>query len=334
MRFPLSLTTDLTKYIVKKKLAGEKKFPLVMMLEPLHACNLTCTGCGRIREYESTIREVIPVEECLKAADECGAPMVSICGGEPLIYKEIGRLTDELLKRKKHVILCTNGMYIRKKIGEFKPTDRFTFNVHLDGMKKSHDLAVERDGVFDAAIDGIKCAKEKGFRVTSNTTVYLETDMKEIEALYELLATMGVDGHTISPGYSYSAVQTKEIFLDRAMVREKFKDVKRLAKKFPIINSPIYTEFLAGDRELMCTAWGTPTFNTKGWRAPCYLMTDGHYPTFKEYIEETPWEKYGYGRDPRCENCLVHSGYDTSAASGQNAKFGDTWKLLAFTLFG
>src|SRR5512146_850393 len=212
MRYPLSLVTDLSRYIIRKKLAGEQHFPLVMMLEPLHACNLTCTGCGRIREYESTIREVVPVEECLKAADECGAPMVSICGGEPLIYKEIGRLTDELLKRKKHVILCTNGMYIRKRIGDFKPTPRFTFNVHLDGMKKSHDLAVEREGVFDAAIDGIKCAKEKGFRVTSNTTVYLETDMKEIEALYELLATMGVDGHTISPGYSYSAVQTKEIF--------------------------------------------------------------------------------------------------------------------------
>lgn len=334
MRFPLSLTTDLTKYILKKKIAGEKRFPLVMMLEPLHACNLTCTGCGRIREYESTIREVVPVEQCLKAADECGAPMVSICGGEPLIYKEIGRLTEELLRRKKHIILCTNGMYIRKKIDEFKPTPRFTFNVHLDGMKKSHDLAVEREGVFDAAIDGIKCAKEKGFRVTSNTTVYLETDMKEIEALYEYLATLGVDGHTISPGYSYSAVQTKEIFLDRGMIRDKFRDIKRLAKKYPVINSPVYTEFLAGDRELMCTAWGTPTFNTKGWRAPCYLMTDGHYPTFKEYIEETPWDKYGYGRDPRCENCLVHSGYDTSAASGQNAKFGDTWKLLSFTLFG
>ncbi len=334
MRFPLSLTTDLTKYIVKKKLAGEKKFPLVMMLEPLHACNLTCTGCGRIREYESTIREVVPVEQCLAAADECGAPMVSICGGEPLIYKEIGRLTSELLQRKKHVILCTNGVYIRKRIGDFTPTERFTFNVHLDGMKKSHDLAVERDGVFDDAIDGIKCAKEHGFRVTSNTTVYLESDMKEIEALFEHLGTLGVDGHTISPGYSYSAVQTKEIFLDRQMIREKFQDIKRIAKKYPVINSPVYTEFLAGDRELTCTAWGTPTYNTKGWKAPCYLMTDGHYSTFKEYINETHWEKYGYGRDPRCENCLVHSGYDTGAASGDNAKFGDTWKLLAFTLFG
>jgi len=333
MRFPFSMTADLTKYIVKKRFAGEKKFPLVMMLEPLHACNLTCTGCGRIREYESTIREVVPVEECLTAADECGAPIVSICGGEPLIYKEIGRLTAELLSRRKHVILCTNGMYIRKRIGEFTPTERFTFNVHLDGMKKSHDLAVEREGVFESAIDGIKCAKERGFRVTSNTTVYLETDMKEIEALFEYLQTLGVDGHTLSPGYSYSAVQTKEIFLDRPMIREKFKDVKRIAKKFPVINSPIYTEFLAGDRELMCTAWGTPTYNTKGWKAPCYLMTDGHYPTFKRYIDETPWERYGYGRDPRCENCLVHSGYDTSAASGQNARFGDTWKLLAFTLF-
>jgi hopanoid biosynthesis associated radical SAM protein HpnH len=334
MRFPLAMTTDLAKYIAKKRLKGDKRFPIVMMLEPLHACNLTCTGCGRIREYESTIREVIPVEDCLRAVDECGAPIVSICGGEPLIYKDIAKLVEGLLDRKKHIYLCTNGMFIRKRINEFKPSKRFFFNVHLDGMKKSHDLAVEREGVFDAAIDGIKCAKEYGFQVTSNTTVYLETDMNEVEALYEYLATLGVDGHTLSPGYSYSAVQTKEIFMDRTMVRDKFKNIKRLAKRFPLSNTPVYTEFLAGERELMCTAWGSPTYNTKGWKAPCYLITDGHYPTFKDYIEQTPWDRYGWGRDPRCENCLVHSGYDTSAASGQNARPGDTWKLIAHTLFG
>ncbi len=334
MRFPLVLTTELAKYIVTKKLKGEDKFPLVLMLEPLHACNLTCTGCGRIREYESTIREVVPVEKCIAAAEECGAPIVSICGGEPLIYKEIAVLTTELLRRKKHIILCTNGMFIRKRLDEFTPTPRFCFNVHLDGMKKTHDLAVEREGVFDAAVDGIKAAKERGFRVTSNTTVYAETDMNEIEALFEFLETLGVDGHTISPGYSYSAVQTREIFLDRAMVRDKFKQIKKLNKRFPLNATPVYAEFLAGDRDLTCTAWGNPTYNTKGWKGPCYLMTDAHHETFADLISNTPWEKYGYGRDPRCENCLVHCGYEASAATGKDARFGDTWKMLAWNLFG
>jgi len=334
MRFPFVLIKDLAGYVIKQKLKGNDKFPLVLMLEPLHACNLTCTGCGRIREYESTIREVVPVDECLRSVDDCGAPMISICGGEPLIYKEIGKLVEGLLERKKHVVLCTNGMFVRKRINEFRPNVRFFFNIHLDGMKKSHDLAVERDGVFDAAIDAIKCAKERGFRVTTNTTVYQETDMNEIEALFEYLQTLGVDGHTLSPGYSYSAVQTKEIFLDRAMIREKFKDIKRLTKRFPINDTPVYAEFLAGHRELSCAAWGNPTYNTKGWKAPCYLITDNHYPTFVEMMKNTPWENYGYGRDPRCENCLVHSGYEASAASGKDARFGDTWKMLAWNLFG
>ncbi len=334
MRFPLVLTTDLAKYIAKKKFKGEDKFPLVLMLEPLHACNLTCTGCGRIREYESTIREVVPVEKCIAAAEECGAPIVSICGGEPLIYKDIGVLTRELLQRKRHIILCTNGMFIRKRIDEFKPDVRFCFNVHLDGLKKSHDLAVEREGVFDAAVDGIKCAKERGFRVTSNTTVYAETDMSEIEALFEFLETLGVDGHTISPGYEYSAVQTREIFLDRAMVRDKFKRIKQLSKRFPVNATPVYAEFLAGERELMCTAWGNPTYNTKGWKGPCYLMTDAHHEHFDDLINQTPWEKYGYGRDPRCENCLVHCGYEASAATGKDGRFGDTFKMFAWNLFG
>jgi hopanoid biosynthesis associated radical SAM protein HpnH len=302
------------------------------MLEPLHACNLTCTGCGRIREYEDTIKEVVPMDECLKASEDCGAPIVSICGGEPMLYKDIAKLTDELLRRKKHVILCTNGMFIKKRIDEFHPEVRFIWNVHLDGMRKSHDLAVEREGVFDQAVEGIKIAKSKGFRVMTNTTVYEETDMNEIEALFEFLKPLGVDSHSISPGYSYSAVQTKEIFLDRKAIREKFKDFKRLAKKYPVSNTPIYAEFLAGDRELMCTAWGNPTYNTKGWKGPCYLITDQHHGTFKQLIDETPWDKYGHGRDKRCEDCLVHCGYEASAATASG--FGDTWKMLSWSLFG
>ncbi|MGH9555998.1 MAG: adenosyl-hopene transferase HpnH, partial [Terriglobales bacterium] len=293
-----------------------------------------CTGCGRIREYESTIREVVPVEKCLAAVDECGAPIVSICGGEPMIYRDLGRLVEGLLQRKKHIYLCTNGMFIRKRILEFQPSSRFFFNVHLDGMRRSHDLAVEREGVFDAAIDGIRCAKEHGFQVCTNTTVFTETDMNEIEAMFEFLETLGVDGHMISPGYSYSAVQTKDIFLDRARIRDKFRGIKRLGRRFPLNTSPVYAEFLAGDRELMCTAWGNPTYNTKGWKGPCYLMTDAHHDSFRDLIQRTPWEKYGYGRDPRCENCLVHCGYEASAATGKNARFGDTWKMMSWSLFG
>ena len=222
MRHPLRLQVDMAKYIIRQKAKGVKRFPLVMMLEPLHACNLTCTGCGRIREYEDTIKEVVPVGKCLAAVEECGAPMVAICGGEPLLYKEIGKLTRTLLEQKKHVIVCTNGMFIPKRIGEFAPDVRFLWNVHLDGLKNSHDLAVEREGVFDQAVEGIKLAKAKGFRVMTNTTVYEETDMNEVEALLEYLKGLGVDSHVVSPGYSYSAVHTKEIFLDRRAIREKF----------------------------------------------------------------------------------------------------------------
>ncbi|HTQ85285.1 MAG TPA: adenosyl-hopene transferase HpnH, partial [Candidatus Solibacter sp.] len=192
MRFPLKLTAKLTGYIAGKRIRGEGKFPLVMMLEPLHACNLTCTGCGRIREYKSTINEMLTVEQCLAAAEDCGAPVVSICGGEPMIYPEIGRLTRELLDRGKHIYLCTNGMFIRKKLNEFQPTSSFFWNVHLDGMERNHDLAVERDGVFREAIDGIKAAKAAGFLVCSNTTIYRETDLQEIADLYEYLCELGV----------------------------------------------------------------------------------------------------------------------------------------------
>jgi len=334
MRFPLSLTTKLTRYIAGKRMRGEKKFPLVMMLEPLHACNLTCTGCGRIREYKSTINDMLSVEQCLAAADDCGAPVVSICGGEPLIYPEVGRLTRELLDRGKHIYFCTNGMFIRKRLHEFKPVSSFFWNVHLDGLERTHDLCVERDGVFREAIEGIKAAKAAGFLVSANTTIYKETDLKEIEELYDYLYHLGVDGYMLSPAYSYAAVQTKDIFMPRAEIREKFRQASELLGKYNLMVSNIYLEYLRGERELPCTVWGSPTYNPRGWKSPCYAMTDGHFASFKEFVEKTPWEKYGPGRDPRCEDCMMHVGFELSAVLGANRKLGDSWKMLAWQMAG
>jgi hopanoid biosynthesis associated radical SAM protein HpnH len=367
MKFPLAMTAGLAGYILKNKMrprpewqktaareanldnpfrilpAGtgakrqphpmiNKRFPIVLMLEPLHACNLTCTGCGRIREYESTITERVPLEECLAAVDECGAPVVSICGGEPMMYPQIGELVAGILERNRNIYLCTNGMFIVKRLHEFKPDRRFFFNVHLDGLEKTHDLCVEKEGVFREAIEGIKAAKKAGFMVCTNTTIYKETDMKEIEALYEYLQQFDVDGHQLSPAYGYSAVNDREIFMTRDDIHEKFKDVDTLFKRFRLNQTPMYLEFLKGDRELPCTAWGNPTYNIKGWKGPCYLITDGHYKTFEALMTETPWENYGHGNDPRCEHCMVHCGFEPSAALGINAKLADSFKMLTWVL--
>jgi hopanoid biosynthesis associated radical SAM protein HpnH len=325
---------SLSRYIASKRIRGEKMFPLVMMLEPLHACNLTCTGCGRIREYKSTINEMMTVEQCLGALEESGAPVVSICGGEPMIYPEIGRLTSEILKRGKHIYLCTNGMFIRKKLHEFKPTSSFFWNVHLDGLERTHDLCVERDGVFREAIEGIKAAKAAGFMVSSNTTIYKETDIQEIAELYAYLHELGVDGFMLSPAYSYAAVQTRDIFMGRDEIREKFRQATELLSKYNLMVSNVYLDFLRGERELPCTVWGSPTYNPRGWKSPCYAMTDAHYPTYKEFLEKTPWEKYGPGRDPRCADCMMHVGFELSAVLGANRRLGDNWQMLKWQLTG
>jgi len=333
VRFPITLTASLTGYIASKRLRGVERFPLVMMLEPLHACNLTCTGCGRIREYRQTITEKLTVEQCLTASEECGAPIVSICGGEPTIYPPLDRLVHELIARKKHVYVCTHGMFLRRRLREFTPSSRLFFNVHLDGLEETHDRCVERPGVFREAIEGIKAAKSAGFLVCSNTTVYQQTDLREIAELFSRLQELGVDGFMISPAYSYAAVQDKEQFMTRAEVHAKFREASRLLEQFNLMTSPIYMEFLRGEREEMrCTAWGNPTYNTRGWKAPCYLITDGHYQTFKEFIDETPWERYGRGRDPRCEDCMVHVGYEPSSILGGNRRLMDGWKLLKWQL--
>jgi hopanoid biosynthesis associated radical SAM protein HpnH len=309
-----------------------KRFPLVLMLEPLHACNLTCTGCGRIREYESTITQKLSLEDCLRAVDECGAPIVSICGGEPLLYPQLPQLVQGILARNRHIYLCTNGLLLRKHLPEYKPDRRLFINIHLDGLERTHDAAVEREGVFREAIEAIRAAKAAGFRVCTNTTVYKETDMLEVETLFEYLEQFDLDGHMLSPGYGYSAVDDREIFLTRDDIHRKFKDIDRLNRRFKLNSTPVYLDFLKGRRDLPCTAWGNPTYNVNGWRGPCYLIADGHYRTFEELMTKTPWESYGQGNDPRCEHCMMHCGFEPSAALGINSKPGDNWKLLAWAL--
>ena len=385
MRFPLALTAKIAKHIIKHKIARTPKFALVLQLEPLHTCNLTCTGCGRIREYSTSIKDMMSLEDCLASAMECDAPMVSICGGEPLIYRWIEDLVQGLLGQGRIVYICTNGVFMRKKMRDYlaskydaqlepvlarllseelisqkeadairaskpegksviAPSKWMYWNVHIDGLEYTHDLIVEREGVFKECVQAIRMAKILGYQVATNTTVYKETDVKELEEMFEYFSSLEVDGHTISPGYEYDAAkkdmikrlnkQPEDFFLTRKMTREKFARIQEWGQRFTIFGTPVYQEFLAGKRELTCTAWAIPTRNIRGWKAPCYLMTDGHYPRYQEMLEKVDWNKYGVvdgvARDPRCENCMVHCGYDPSGALGTNYKSGDTWKNIVY----
>jgi hopanoid biosynthesis associated radical SAM protein HpnH len=340
MRFPLSLTRSLTGYILRKKLAGVQKFPLVLMLEPLHACNLSCVGCGRIREYADTINSnpKLSIDQCLDAIAECGAPVVSICGGEPLIYPGIEELVGKVLAGRKHIYLCTNGLLLESKLHGFPPSQRLLLNVHLDGMESTHDRAVGREGVFSRAIAGIRAAKVAGFRVCTNTTVYKHTDMHEIAVLFEYLTELGVDGLMISPAYDYQAVRqanpagAEQIFMTRRQVHEKFRRARPLLQRFKLTASPIYMDFLCGRRELPCAAWANPTYNVRGWRGPCYLIADAHYRSYRELLEETDWERLGPARDPRCAHCLVHYGFEPAAVLAANKRFRDILKMAVWQM--
>jgi MoaA/NifB/PqqE/SkfB family radical SAM enzyme len=381
MRFPLALTAKIARHIIKQKVKRTPKFALVLQLEPLHTCNLTCTGCGRIREYSTNLKDMMSLEDCLASATECDAPMVSICGGEPLIYPKIEELVNGILAQGRIVYICTNGMFMRKKMRDYlasiynaaleptltkllaeklvtekeveavrkgksdkrpviAPSKYSYWNVHVDGLEYTHDLIVEREGVFKECVEAIKMAKILGYQVATNTTVYKETDVKELEQMLEFLSSLEVDEHTISPGYEYDAAkkdmvkrlnkQPEDFFLTRKMTREKFANVLEWSERFTLLGTKVYFEFLAGKRELTCTPWAIPTRNIRGWKAPCYLMTDGHYAGYHEMLEKVAWDKYGVvdgvARDPRCENCMVHCGYDPSGALGTNYQSGDNWK--------
>ena len=385
MRFPLALSAKIAKHIIHNKLKGVKKFPLVLQLEPLHTCNLTCTGCGRIREYSTSLKDVMPLEDCLASAAECDAPMVSICGGEPTIYPAIEELVAGLRQQGRIVYICTNSARMRQKMRDWltrtytsatepkiiallaaglitekeaaeirqaksdgrpsiAPTKWLYWNVHVDSLEHIHDLIVEREGVFKECIAAIKMAKLLGYQVATNTTVFKETDMQEVEHMFDFLSNLGVDGVTISPGYDYDAAKVdmvkrgkakpEEFFLTRKMTHEKFAKVVEWGQKYPLLGTPSYLEFLTGKRDLHCTAWAIPTRNVAGWKAPCYLMTDGHYPTYQEMLAKVDWNKYGVFagvvRDPRCENCMTHCGYEPTASLGIDTQRGDLWKILKY----
>jgi hopanoid biosynthesis associated radical SAM protein HpnH len=338
MRFPISLTRSLASYLLRKKLANETKYPLVLMLEPLHACNLACGGCGRIREYADTISQRLSVEQCLAALDACGAPVVSICGGEPLIYPEITELIDAILARRKHIYLCTNGLLLEKKIAELNPRKRLFINVHLDGLDDTHDRQAGQKGVFAAAVRGIAAAKSAGLKVYTNTTIYATTDMHEIAVLFAYLEELGVDGLMISPAYGYQAVEKSnpgrsgQIFMARWQVHEKFCRARQMLGQFRLTASPIYLDFLCGRRELPCAAWANPTYNVRGWRGPCYLVGDAHYATYPEFLAATDWRHLGPGNDPRCEHCLVHCGFEPSAVLTSNRRLRDVLQMAVWQM--
>jgi hopanoid biosynthesis associated radical SAM protein HpnH len=302
--------------------------PLVLMLEPLFACNLNCATCGRVREYRNLASQMMSVEECLESSRECGAPIVSICGGEPLIYPAIDELVAKLIEAKRYIYLCTNGLNLAKASSTLKLSGRLVINVHLDGPPEIHDEIVSHKGAYEAAVAGIKAAVGRGFRVTINTTVCKQTDMEMVDLLMSRLAVFGVSSFMISPAYSYDSVEDKECFMSREEARLKFAHVDQIARKHRLSNTPVYLDFLKGARELTCTAWGNPTRNVAGWRSPCYLIADKHYPSYDRLVNETDWCSYGIGRDPRCADCLVHCGFEPTAALMLNKKRGDLWRML------
>lgn len=309
MRFPPSLTVALITYLVKKRLQGADKFPLVLMLEPTHQCNLNCLGCGRIKEYRDTLGKNLTLEECLGAVEECGAPVVTITGGEPLLYPPLVELVQELLQRRKHIYLCTNGLLLAKFLPRLPPSPRLTLSVHLDGLAPTHDRIIGRPGGFAQVLAAIKEAKTAGFQVCTNTSIYRESDIAEIRQLFALLTDLGIDGLMVSPAFNFEPVEA-EFFLSREEIRQKFRELTADEERFRFYNSPLYLAFLRGERQYDCTPWGNPTRNPVGWRSPCYQIADRHFPTFAELLARTPWERYGVDRDPRCRQCMMHSGFE------------------------
>jgi hopanoid biosynthesis associated radical SAM protein HpnH len=330
LRFPLSLSLDLGRYLLKKRLQGVEKFPLVLMLEPTHQCNLACQGCGRIQEYQDTLDQSLTLEECLSSVEECGAPVVTITGGEPLIYPPVFDLVQELVRRRKHIYLCTNAVLLERSLPKLPVSDHLTLSLHLDGLAPTHDRLLGRPGLFNIAIRAIKAAKAKGLRVCTNTTIYKETDIQEIEILFSYLDHLGVDGLLVSPAYSFTGVRD-ELFLGREEIKEKFTLLTGNGQDFKFSNTPLYLSFLRGERDYDCTPWANPTRNPHGWRSPCYQLVDIHYPTFQELMERTDWDKYGVGKDPRCAQCMMHSGFEPTAVR-QISGFSEIWRMFRWNL--
>ncbi len=316
MGVPLRQSLKIGAYLARQKLAGREKFPLIVELEPLFACNLSCNGCGKIQYPTEILRKRLSVEAAVAAIEECGAPMVSIAGGEPLLHPEIDKMTQALLDRGRYVYLCTNALLLERKLDRFSPDHRFSWVVHIDGLRERHDESVSREGTFDKAVDAIALAKERGFKVTTNTTFFSTDSPKTIREVLDFLNDdLGVDQMMISPGYAYEKAPDQVHFLStrtsQEIFAEAFGDGRR--KKWRLNHSPLFLDFLEGKADFQCTPWGIPSYSVFGWQRPCYLMADGYTETYKELVDTTDWDRYGRGRDPRCENCMAHCGYEPSA---------------------
>jgi hopanoid biosynthesis associated radical SAM protein HpnH len=316
MSVPLIQQYRVARYIIGQKLRGVRRYPLVLMLEPLFRCNLACAGCGKIDYPEDILNRHLSVEECLAAVDECGAPVVSIAGGEPLVHKEIPQIVAGIVERKKFAYLCTNALLLKKRLREFTASPYLTFSVHLDGNRERHDASVCRNGVFDKAVEAIKLALADGFRITVNCTLFQGESAAEVAEFLEFCSELGIEGVTISPGYSYSHAPQQEIFLRRSASKRLFREIFKLGRgrKWRFNQSSLYLDFLAGNQPYQCTPWGNPTRNIFGWQKPCYLLVDeGYARTFQALMEETDWNRYGAGRSPKCADCMVHCGYEPTA---------------------
>ncbi len=333
MAVPISQMWTVASYVLGKRIKGNKRYPLVLMLEPLFRCNLACAGCGKVQYPPHVLKKVLSPEECFAAVEECGVPMVAIPGGEPLLHPQIVEIVNGLIARKKYIYMCTNALELSRRLHEFTPSKYLTFSVHLDGLREHHDFAVCREGTYDIAIEGIKAAVARGFRVTTNATFFDGTDPNSVRAFFDEVMSMGVEGVVLSPGYSYDKAPDQNRFMGRARVRRLFRAILSNRKKTWKFNmSPLFLEFLMGKRSYECTPWGSPAYNIFGWQKPCYLLQDGYAESFKELMETTEWESYGAASgNPKCANCMVSCGYEPTAVIDGFGSLSGFWAMVRAT---
>ena len=337
MAVPLNQALRVGAYVLRQHLTGRKRYPLVLMLEPLFRCNLACAGCGKIDYPAEILNQRLSVAECLEAVDECGAPVVVLAGGEPLLHREIEQIVAGVIARKKFVIVCTNALLLEKKMHLFKPGPYFTWSVHLDGDREDHDRSVCQQGVYDRAVTAIAAAKRAGFRTIINTTLFDGAEPARVAGFFDDVMAMGIDGISVSPGYAYERAPDQQHFLNRRKTKELFRSIfarqgKEAGKrKWAFNQSSMFLDFLAGNQSFHCTPWGNPTRNYFGWQRPCYLLGEGYAKTFRELMEETDWDKYGTGNYEKCADCMVHSGYEATAVAETMRR---PWKAAAQAIRG